>query len=288
MSDPTIPGTNGSESLPERFFERLRADRQAYPLPLRLRETAESFAHSVLALLFPHFCRSQDFGRDAPGDEYRLVEVLLEQMLRPLVEARCEAVAAAFLRELPSIHAALHEDARAIYEGDPAAESIDEVILAYPGFLAIAVYRIAHVLYEEGVPLLPRVLTEYAHRETGIDIHAGARIGAAFSIDHGTGVVVGETTVIGDRVRIFQGVTLGALCVSKEMARTKRHPTIGDDVVIYANATILGGETEVGARSLVGGNVWLTQSVPPDSVVTRTSEVRRRAPGRDELLEFYI
>src|SRR5690606_15379486 len=146
--------------------------------------------------------------------------------------------------------------------------SVDEVILAYPGFLAIAIYRIAHVLYRAEVPLLPRLLTEYAHRETGIDIHAGARIGASFSIDHGTGVVIGETTVIGDRVRIFQGVTLGALSVNKELASTKRHPTIHDDVVIYANATILGGRTEVGARSIIGGNVWLTHSVPPESVVT--------------------
>lgn len=280
--EPTRPGDRDA------FLARLHAARAAYPLPFRLRETAEAFAHAVLALLFPHFFRDGDAGRGALGDELRAAGLMLEQMLRPLVDARCEAVAAAFVDALPGLYDALLADAQAIYEGDPAAESVDEVILAYPGFLAIAVYRIAHVLYEAGVPLLPRVLTEYAHRETGIDLHAGARIGASFSIDHGTGVVVGETTVIGDRVRLFQGVTLGALCVRKDLSRTKRHPTIGDDVVIYANATILGGDTEIGARSVVGGNVWLTRSIPPDSVVTRTSEVRQRRSDADELLEFYL
>src|SRR5690606_16942104 len=191
--------------------------------------------------------------------------------------ARAEDVAAEALAALPEVHAMLRDDARALHAGDPAAESEDEVILAYPGFLAVAVYRVAHVLYRAGVPLLPRLLTECAHRETGIDIHPGARIGRAFAIDHGPGVVIGETTVIGERVRLFQGVTLGALCVAKDLARTKRHPTIEDDVVIYANATILGGETVIGARSVIGGNVWLTRSVPPDSVVTHRSEIRLRS-----------
>lgn len=282
------PDADHLAPAPEAFLEHLRAAREAYALPLQLREMAESFAHAVLALLFPHFYRHGDARGSSLTDEHRFIEVRLEQMLRPLVEDDCEALARRFLSALPGIHEALRHDARAIYEGDPAAESVDEVILAYPGFLAIAVYRIAHVLYDAGVPILPRVLTEYAHRETGIDIHAGAQIGTSFSIDHGTGVVIGETTVIGDRVRVFQGVTLGALCVSKALSRQKRHPTIGDDVVIYANATILGGETEVGARSVIGGNVWLTQSVPPESVVTRTSDVRRRRTTTDDLLEFYI
>jgi serine O-acetyltransferase len=133
------------------------------------------------------------------------------------------------------------------------------------------------VLHRHGVPLVPRLVTEYAHRETGIDIHPGATIGRAFAVDHGTGVVIGETAVLGDRVRLYQGVTLGALAVAKQLARVKRHPTLGDGVVVYANATILGGDTVVGAGSVIGGNVWLTRSVPPGSVVTHTSQVARRA-----------
>jgi len=145
------------------------------------------------------------------------------------------------------------------------------------------------VFYEQRVPVFPRLVTEYAHRQTGIDIHPGARIGASFAIDHGTGIVIGETTVIGDRVKIYQGVTLGAASVDKSMARTKRHPTIGDGVVIYANATILGGDTHVGSGSVIGGNTWLTQSVPPSSVVTYSKVERRRgAAGEDDLLEFNI
>jgi serine O-acetyltransferase len=156
----------------------------------------------------------------------------------------------------------------AAYEGDPASKYHDEIIFSYPGLFAITVYRIAHQLQEQGVPLIPRMMTEYAHGLTGIDIHPGVEIGESFFIDHGTGVVIGETTVIGNRVRIYQGVTLGALSLSKEeveqLRTRKRHPTIEDDVIIYANATILGGDTVIGARSVIGGNVWLTESVPPD------------------------
>jgi serine O-acetyltransferase len=198
-----------------------------------------------------------------------------------------------FFAGLGAVYDALLLDARAICEGDPAARSVDEVIAAYPGFLAVALYRVAHALHRLGVPLVPRLVTELGHRETGIDIHPGARIGSAFAIDHGTGIVVGETTVVGDRVKLYQGVTLGAASVRKELARTKRHPTVEDDVVIYANATILGGDTVVGARSIIGGNVWLTHSVPADSVVTHegVSARARRAdaprPG-EVLLEYYL
>jgi serine O-acetyltransferase len=174
-------------------------------------------------------------------------------------------VVAGFLAELPAFHEALIEDARAIYHGDPAAANLDEVILAYPGFLAIGVYRLAHFLYARSVPVIPRMLSEYAHRMTGVDIHPGATIGRSFVIDHGSGVVIGETAVIVDNVKIYQGVTLGALSVQKKLANKKRHPTIGRDVVIYANATILGGSTIVGAGSIIGGNVWITESVPSGS-----------------------
>ncbi|MBI5604792.1 MAG: serine acetyltransferase [Deltaproteobacteria bacterium] len=179
--------------------------------------------------------------------------------------------AAEFLQGLPKTKALLQKDIQAAFEGDPAAKSLTEIIVSYPGFFAITIYRIAHALHGLGVPLLPRMMTEYAHSRTGIDIHPGASIGEHFFIDHGTGVVIGETTVIGDRVRIYQGVTLGALSLPRNAGdlyrHKKRHPTIEDDVIIYANATILGGETIIGAGTIIGGNVWITESVPPDTKV---------------------
>jgi len=176
-----------------------------------------------------------------------------------------------FLKELPALRRLLATDIRAAYEGDPAATSFDEIIFSYPGIFAITIYRIAHRLYHLDVPMLPRIMTEYGHSKTGIDIHPKAHIGESFFIDHGTGVVIGETTTLGNRVRIYQGVTLGALSLSRSECDTlrnqKRHPTIEDDVIIYANATVLGGSTVIGARSVIGGNVWITHSVPPDTEV---------------------
>lgn len=186
-------------------------------------------------------------------------------------EERGQQEAIRFMQGLTELRAVLAKDVRAAYEGDPAAKSYDEVIFSYPGFFAVTVYRVAHQLLEQGVPLMPRIMTEYAHSLTGIDIHPGAHIGESFFIDHGTGVVVGETTQIGDRVRIYQGVTLGALSLPREevdaLRVKKRHPTIQDDVIIYAGATILGGNTVIGSRTVIGGNVWLTESVPPDTKV---------------------
>ncbi|MEW6185968.1 MAG: serine O-acetyltransferase EpsC [Thermodesulfobacteriota bacterium] len=186
--------------------------------------------------------------------------------------------AADFLKSLPQTKTLLLKDIQAAYEGDPAAKSFTEIIVSYPGFFAVMVYRIAHTLQRMSIPLLPRLMTEYAHSQTGIDIHPGARIGEYFFIDHGTGVVIGETTEIGNRVRIYQGVTLGALSLppgAGDLYRhKKRHPTIEDDVIIYANATILGGETVIGKRSIIGGNVWLTDSVPPDTkVILKTQDL---------------
>ena len=176
-----------------------------------------------------------------------------------------------FIKALPRLRGVLATDVRAAMEGDPAAKSYDEVITSYPGLFATTVQRIAHELYRSQVPGLPRAMTEYAHSFTGIDIHPGAEIGNYFFIDHGTGVVVGETTRIGNRVRLYQGVTLGALSMPKEAVESfrnkKRHPTIEDDVIIYSNTTILGGETVIGARSTIGGNVWIIESVPPDTKV---------------------
>jgi len=176
-----------------------------------------------------------------------------------------------FIQALPEIESLLTKDITASLEGDPAAKSPDEVIFSYPGLLAITIYRLAHTLFKLGVPIIPRIMTEHAHSLTGIDIHPGATIGDHFFIDHGTGVVVGETTAIGTGVRLYQGVTLGALSLPHDAGALyrdiKRHPTIEDDVIIYANTTILGGETTIGARSIIGGNIWITESVAPDTKV---------------------
>ena len=184
---------------------------------------------------------------------------------------RGQKIAIDVIESIPSIRTILATDVTAAYAGDPAAQSHDEIIFSYPGMFAVMVYRVAHKLFGHHVPLLPRIMTEYAHSITGIDIHPGAEIGERFVIDHGTGVVVGETTEIGKNVRIYQGVTLGALSLPPEAGEKlkgkKRHPTIEDDVIIYSGATILGGDTVIGARSIVGGNVWLTTSVPPDTRV---------------------
>lgn len=178
-----------------------------------------------------------------------------------------EKTAEAFFDALPLVFEKIQQDVTAMYEGDPAAKSRGEVIRTYPGFYAIAAYRVAHELHVLGVPGIPRIITEHAHSKTGIDIHPAATIGSHFCIDHGTGVVIGETTVIGDHVKIYQGVTLGALSVNKLDAEKKRHPTLEDDVVVYAGATILGGETVIGKGSVIGGNVWLTRSVPAHSKI---------------------
>ena len=186
---------------------------------------------------------------------------------------KAEQCATEFFKSIPRLRELLVEDVQAAYDGDPAAKSLDEIIFSYPGIFAITTYRIAHELHIQGIPMISRIMTEYAHGLTGIDIHPGARIGRSFFIDHGTGVVIGETTEIGDRVRLYQGVTLGALSVPKDgtgpsMRGRKRHPTIEDDVTIYAGATILGGETVIGRGSIIGGNVWLVESVPPGTRVT--------------------
>ncbi|HEY1168840.1 MAG TPA: serine O-acetyltransferase EpsC [Candidatus Limnocylindrales bacterium] len=246
---------------------------------------------TLLDILFPQAAEQTFATVGEVRDALDASAAELRSLLRPLegqIEDPAE-IAAAFFQSLPEIHRQLMIDATAIERGDPAAESVDEVILAYPGFLAIAVYRMAHRFSELGVPILPRVLTEWAHERTGIDIHPGATLGHPVVIDHGTGIVVGETAVIGNNVKLYQGVTLGALSVTKSLASTKRHPTIENDVVIYANATILGGETVIGRGSVIGGNVWITASIPPDSIVYQRSEVHVRQGRADfEAPDFVI
>lgn len=182
-------------------------------------------------------------------------------------------VADQFFAQIPELLRILNTDITAIHSGDPAARSEFEVIRAYPGFYALCFFRIAHLLHELEVALIPRILTEYAHSKTGIDIHPAAEIGEYCCIDHGTGIVIGETAVIGNHVKLYQGVTLGALSVDKQLAYTKRHPTVEDHVIIYSGATILGGETVVGHHSIIGGNVWLTNSVPAGSLVFHNPEI---------------
>ncbi|MDR0584262.1 MAG: serine acetyltransferase [Treponema sp.] len=181
--------------------------------------------------------------------------------------AAAELIVESFFEELPALRRSLSLDMEAAFRGDPAAKSFEEVILSYPGFQAITVHRLAHFFWKAQVPLIPRMMSELIHGSTGIDIHPGAEIGESFFIDHGTGVVIGETTIIGKNVKLYQGVTLGALSVKKEEGGRKRHPTIEDDTTIYSNATILGGDTIIGRGSIIGGNVWLTESVPAGTVV---------------------
>ncbi|MCL1814302.1 MAG: serine acetyltransferase [Treponema sp.] len=188
--------------------------------------------------------------------------------------AGAEILVGSFFSELPVIRSLLELDIRAVLNGDPAAKSTEEVILSYPGLEAIMVHRIAHFFWAREVPLIPRMMSEIVHHKTGIDIHPGAAIGESLFIDHGTGVVIGETTVIGKNVKLYQGVTLGALSVKKELAGEKRHPTIEDDVTIYSGATILGGDTIIGRGSVIGGNVWLTNSVPPGSTIYADMKTR--------------
>ena len=207
-------------------------------------------------------------------------------------ESLAQTKAIGILNRLPDIRMVLDQDVQAAYRGDPAAKSHHEIIFSYPGLEAITIYRIAHELRLLGVPLIPRMMTEYAHSKTGIDIHPGATIGPSFFIDHGTGVVIGETCNIGSHVKIYQGVTLGALSFAKdadgELVRgTKRHPTLGDEVIVYANATILGGNTVIGDRSIIGSNVWLTQGVGPDTVVV-LENVSLRKKSRHEGLMYHI
>lgn len=183
----------------------------------------------------------------------------------------CDSVWEQFLEKLPSVLEKLNKDAEYILENDPASNSIDEVYLAYPGFYAIAIYRLSHELYLLDMLLFSRLMSEYAHQITGTDIHAGATIASPFFIDHATGIVIGETTIIEKHVKLYQGVTLGALSVSKDMKNSKRHPTVEKNVCIYANATILGGETTIGKNSVIGGNTWITKSIPEKSLVTNTT-----------------
>jgi serine O-acetyltransferase len=261
----------------EQFLRRLQENQDpAQVLPSKAK--AHRLVDDIIAFLFPI---RMEMGMSVGQAEVRLhlLRVQLHESLLPLANRLpipSETVVDRFFLELPTTYEELLKDAETIERYDPAATSVEEVIVAYPGFYAIAVHRLAHQAVILGVPILPRMMSEYAHMLTGIDIHPGATIGSSFFIDHGTGIVIGETTTIGNNVKIYQGVTLGALSVQKGHANMKRHPTLEDNVIIYSGATILGGKTVIGHDSVIGGNVWLTESVLPFSVVYHKSEVHVR------------
>jgi len=265
--------------MDEKFIEELynaHIDTPSIPSPVLVC----NWVNGVLKTLFPELA-------DQRFSNYRTFQQHFEQLRLELytilntidhrLDYSAEVVEKHFLQRLPSLRSALLIDADAIHAGDPAAEDRTEVIRTYPGFFAIAVYRLAHEFHKMNVPLIPRILTEYSHSETGIDIHPGAKIGLGFCIDHGTGVVIGGTCEIGNNVKVYQGVTLGALSVQKELAQTKRHPTIEDNVVLYSGATILGGDTIIGHDSTIGGNVWITKSIPPFSRVYYSGHVNQKS-----------
>ncbi len=251
------------------------------------RQNVISVLTDLRSLIFPGYRTNEQVDlqtlRFDTGERVnRIVSMLTKEIRKALVyvtsdasveQSHCfklaEQASLALIEEIPEIRRKVQLDVQAAFRGDPAAKSNEEVIVSYPGLEAIVVYRLAHFLYANGVPVIPRIMSEHAHGKTGIDIHPGAVIGESFFIDHGTGVVVGETCVIGNNVKIYQGVTLGALSVKKELMDKKRHPTIENDVTIYANATILGGNTVIGEGSVIGGNTWTTSSVPPHTVLTQ-------------------
>ena len=249
-------------------------------MPLTM-QTMRDLSRRLMGVMFPHFSDT--------SCKFELAHSLqtLEAQIIPTLacalgddrQDQAAGMAREFLSALPDIADKAREDAEALLEGDPAAKSLDEVILAYPGFYAVAIYRLANFLWKAGLPIIPRMMTEAAHQKTGIDIHPGATIGRRFYIDHGTGVVIGETTVIGNNVKLYQGVTLGGYKIDKDDRDAKRHPTLEDNVTVYAGATILGGDTVVGHDSVIGGNVWLTRSIAPWSrVMFRSSDQEEIIP----------
>ncbi|MBR5933769.1 MAG: serine acetyltransferase [Treponema sp.] len=259
------------------------------------RQNVVTVLQDLQSLIFPGFKYDENIGtgnlRFVTGMKInRIISVLtseIQKVLTFIVECKesdsnskssvqnshcyklAEKAVYALLNEIPEIRRKIQLDVQAAVAGDPAAMNNEEVILSYPGLEAIVVYRIAHFLHKNGIAIIPRIMSEHVHGKTGIDIHPGAEIGESFFIDHGTGIVIGETTVIGNNVKIYQGVTLGALSVKKELQSTKRHPTVEDDVTIYAGATILGGETVIGRGSTIGGNTWVTKSIAPGTVYTK-------------------
>ncbi|WP_299524777.1 serine O-acetyltransferase [uncultured Lutibacter sp.] len=258
-------------STKEEIIQKIIANKNRPHLNFSLKHKTENFTNNLFHTLF-----------DSEACVARNIKQLEEDFkeiykLACLInDGSCETIWNSFLYKLPTILENLNLDAQELVNNDPASNTIEEVYLAYPGFYAIAIYRFSHELLLLNTPLIPRLMSEYAHSKTGTDIHPGATIGKSFFIDHATGTVIGETCVIKDFVKIYQGVTLGALQVSKELRNIKRHPTVENNVTIYANATILGGETIIGENCTIGGNVWITKSVPKNSLVYHSTETKQK------------
>lgn len=267
----------------------------------------DDFMRDLLRLMFPGFHHDNALNStELPGQTVALIGRVHMRLIRETEKALCfkgdasnccaETIVTGFMQQLPELRKILHTDVEAAMQGDPAATSMDEIIVAYPGIEAVAVQRMAHILYDAGVPMLPRMMTEWAHSRTGIDIHPGATIGTHFFIDHGTGVVIGETSEIGNHVRIYQGVGLVGRSIEENVKRDgdgkalvgKRHPTIGNYVTVYSGATILGGDTTIGDRCIIGGNVWVTHSIPPDTVVYFSSSEVQMKPRNKQIIDFQI
>jgi len=306
------PQATAREELTGELLRSYRGDERARRISHRYlpsREAIVEILESVLDLMYPGYFGRQDLSADNLSEHLdQMVAALVPKLEREMEHCLCygrereaaspqfgecapraHELADIFLRRLPEIRGLLIRDVQAAFDGDPAALNLDEIILAYPGVLAVSVYRIAHALYDLGVPMMARIMTEWAHSKTGCDIHPGATIGAAFFIDHATGVVIGETTHIGDGVKVYQGVTLGALSLPRDASGhlirgRKRHPTVESGSTLYANATVLGGQTVVGADSVIGGSVFLTRSVPPRSRVS-LKEPELRVLTRDGAAE---
>jgi serine O-acetyltransferase len=267
-----------------KIASKLRAESKHLPINrIELEDALNTLIHRVL---FP-IC---DQEKSREKKLYYFYSVLVENITALLDRKQAEGIVDKFIAKLPELQDQLYEEAEVYSQNDPAAKSVEEVILTYPGFFAQVVYRVSHEFYKMDTPIIPRLFSEYAHSKVGIDINPGAEIGRAFYIDHGTGIVIGETTIIGDNVKIYQGVTLGALFVTKSQSNRKRHPTIEDNVVIYAGATILGGTTVVGHDSVIGGNAWLTKSVVPYSLVQQNAEIRihNTLSPKGDILDFNI
>ena len=251
-------------------------------------QTIANWALGLLNLIFPERGASTNYSKEVlKGIFFFFIEELqsILKSTKACKENHEREMAHTFFEHLPEVYRKLTTDLASIINGDPAAQSEFEVIRSYPGFFAVAMYRFAHELYLLEVPHIPRIITEYAHSITGIDIHPAAKIGEYLYIDHGTGLVIGQTAVIGNHVKLYQGVTLGALSVDKSDSNTKRHPTIGNHVIIYSGATILGGDTVIGEHSIIGGNVWLTKSIPAYSTVYHQAEIKIKDGKKDEFLK---
>lgn len=275
------------DKFPEYLFKQYNNFRKEVPSMLK----AHTFADNIINFLFP-IKREKECTLPQIDLNLAQLQIDFKDLIGPMekiLDGSVNTITDKFFKNIPDIYDSLIQDANTFLASDPAARSIESVILYYPGFYSISIYRISHVMYKLKIPFLPRIISEYAHSKTGIDLHPGAEIGSNFFIDHGTGVVIGETTNIGNNVKIYQGVTLGAMYVKKSMKGKKRHPTIEDNVIIYSGSTILGGDTVVGHDTIIGGNVWLTKSVPSYSVVYHESKtVVRDSKRLPEPINFVI